>query len=146
MALSGLNHIVFCICRNSDMGIIAEFRINNKTVPEQFRERRFAFGKILTWSAKKQCSPDNAYRTPSRNAEHCYNFDPITTVTIVIRLDKRLRFLVFYWTHQTAGVISRPLRTIPNLLRTYSTVQTMIGHSRLFMIVSRFFYFSCLSD
>ena len=49
-ALSGLGRIVFCNCRDSDVGIIAEFRINYATVPERIRQRRFAFGKVWTQS------------------------------------------------------------------------------------------------
>ena len=45
-ALSGLSRIAFCNCRDSDVGIIDEFRINNRTVPERFRQRRFAIDKI----------------------------------------------------------------------------------------------------
>jgi hypothetical protein len=48
--LSGLSRIVFCYCRDSDVGIIAECRINYRTVPERIRQRRFAFGKIWAQS------------------------------------------------------------------------------------------------
>ena len=88
-ALSGLSRIVFCNCRDSDVGIIAEFRINYGTVPERIRQRRFAFGKIWTQSGlnRQETAMKNFsrscpfHRTPSRhrpdNTGHCYDFDPI---------------------------------------------------------------------
>ena len=88
-ALSGLSRIVFCNCRDSDVGIIAEFRINYGTVPERIRQRRFAFGKIWTQSGlnRQETAMKNFsrscpfHRTPSRhrpdNTCHCYDFDPI---------------------------------------------------------------------
>ena len=85
-ALSGLSRIVFCNCRDSDVGIIAEFRINYGTVPERIRQRRFAFGKIWTQSGfnRQETAMKNFsrscpfHRTPSRhrpgNRGHCYDF------------------------------------------------------------------------
>ena len=53
-ALSRLSRIVFFYCLDSDMGIIAEFCINNETVSFRIRQRRFAFGKIWTQSGLNQ--------------------------------------------------------------------------------------------
>ena len=52
MDLSGLSRI--CNCRDSDVGINAKYRINYGTV----RQRRFAFGKILTLVS--QCFPKSS--------------------------------------------------------------------------------------
>ena len=73
-ALSGLSRIVFCNCWDSDVGIIAEFCINYGTVPERIRQRRFAFGKIWTQSARNGNEkflqimpvPQDTVQTPSR--------------------------------------------------------------------------------
>ena len=47
-ALSSLSRIiVFCNCRDSDVGIIVEYRINYGTVPARIRQRRFAFRQDL---------------------------------------------------------------------------------------------------
>ena len=77
-ALSGLSRIVFCNCRDSDVGIIAEFRINYGTIPERIRQRRFAFGKIWTQSGlnRQQTAMKNLSRscpfitTASRSTGH----------------------------------------------------------------------------
>ena len=57
-ALSGLSRIVLCNCRDSDVGIIDEFRINNGTVSERFRQKtvrnRQDLDAIWTQSAEKQ--------------------------------------------------------------------------------------------
>ena len=57
-ALSGLSRIVFCNCLDSDVGIIDEFRINNGTVSERFRQKtvrsRQDLDAIWTQSAEKQ--------------------------------------------------------------------------------------------
>ena len=38
-ALSGVSRVAFYNCRDSDVGIIDKFRINNETVPERFRKK-----------------------------------------------------------------------------------------------------------
>ena len=88
-ALSGLSRIVLCNCRDYDVAIIAECRINNWTVPERIQQRRFAFGKIWTQCGlnRQKTGINNFSRscpfhsTPSRhrpdNTGHCYDFDSI---------------------------------------------------------------------
>ena len=101
-ALSGLSRIVFCNCRDSDVGIIDEFRINNGTVSERFRQKRFAIDKIWMQSGLNrqknsnekflQIIPvpqdtvpntQNIVRNSIRYSRICHDID-----TILIRLDK----------------------------------------------------------
>jgi hypothetical protein len=96
--LSGISRIVFCNCRDSDVGIIAEFRINNRTVPERIRQRRFAFGKIWTQSARNGNAkflqimpvPQDIDQTTQDIVTILIRYSRICQdiVTIVIRLDK----------------------------------------------------------
>jgi hypothetical protein len=107
--LSGLSCIVSCNCRDSDVGIIAEFRINYRTVPEPIRQRRFAFGKIWTQSGlnRQKTAMQNFsrscpfHRTLTRQHRTLLRFWSDDIVTIIIRLDK-------------IGWVSRMLRDASN--------------------------------
>ena len=101
-ALSGLSRIAFCNCRDSDVGIIDEFCINNGTVPERFRQKRFAIDKI--WMQSGLNRQKNSYEkflqiipVPQDTIQNTQNIGKILIRynricrdigTIVIRLDK----------------------------------------------------------
>ena len=128
-ALSGLSRIVFCNCRDSDVGIIDEFRINNGTVSERFRQKtvrnRQDLDAIWTQSAEKQLwkiTPDHSRFTGHRPeyTRHCSEFDPIQQNLSRHSHDcnptrqNRLSCHECYGTHLTVGVLCRTIRTLPD--------------------------------
>jgi len=85
-ALVGLSRIVFCNCRDSDVGIIAEFRINYWTVPEWIRQIQFAFGKIWMQSGlNRQETAMNFFPDHARSTGH-HPYTVQTTPDIVMIL------------------------------------------------------------
>ena len=150
-ALSGLRRVVFCNSRDSDVGIIAEFRITYGTVPERIRQRRFAFGKIWTQSglSRQQTAMKHFSRScpfiTTASTGHLQTTQDI--VPIVIRLDQ-------------IGGVSRMLRDAPNsrecsadLSGPFPTRRTLLlrlcsANGRTFQIIegsNRLFHCSCRS-
>ena len=101
-ALAGLSRMVFCNCRDCDVGIIDEFRINNGTVPERFRQKRFSIDKIWMQSGLNRQKNSNEkflqiIPAPQDTVQNTQNIVKILirysrichdTGTIVIRLAK----------------------------------------------------------
>ena len=126
-ALSGLSRIVFCNCRDSDVGIIDEFRVNNGTVPERFRQQRFTIDKI--WMQSELNRPKNINEkflqiipVPQDTVRNTQNLVRILIRysrichdigTIVIRLHK-IGWVSSNVLGLTVGVLRRTIRTLPD--------------------------------
>ena len=113
------------LCRDSDVGIIADFRINYGTVLERIRQRQFAFGKIWTQSglnrqetAMKSFSRSCPFITiASWSTGHHLETVPTTQdiVTILIRYSRICHNIVtiVIWLY-IIGWVSRMLHDTPN--------------------------------
>ena len=112
-ALSGLSRIVFGDCRDSDVGIIAEFHINYGTVPERIRQRQ---DLDLIGNGNEKCIQimpvhhDSVpiHRTPSRHSNRAKQDDYNLT------RQNRRSFPNVTGRASLSGVLGRLPRTIPN--------------------------------